>query len=161
MSREEQSQLQTATHVYDRTTEFLSHCPSDIYVVVQQPQVNAVDYATSRAAPHLRREMDGRSIVAKTNIAKVSGSVSTDSIQQYIEKLCGAKTVDADAFSELYTFNRNIDGTNVSAALGETSSEGPIIVRVEFKAPSQEKSERSIELAENGVLHIFCIHEYR
>jgi len=127
-----EQQLQTGTHVFEHAAKFLGKCPSDVYVVVQQSNVNAVDYATDRAAPHLRREIESKNIVSKTNIAEVAGVVSADSIQKYIEETCGATTVDADAFT-----------------LGENSSEGSVIIRVDFKAPAQDKVHRSIELAEN------------
>jgi len=117
----------------------LQNCPSDAYIIVSQPQVNAADYAPHNCAPHLRRSLDledqGNGILKSSfKIADVVGELDVDRIQDYVRTKCGAETLNVDASTGLFDMVDDLQ---------------PRVVRVEFPPLSTVKSERIIKLAEN------------
>ena len=86
--------------------EQLSACSSDTYILVSQPGVNAADFKTASAAPHLRRYMAGgegeeaQSPTANFHIPDVLGHFDLVRAESYLERMCGAEIMTVDASSK-------------------------------------------------------------
>ena len=86
--------------------EQLSTCSSDTYILVSQPGVNAADFKTASAAPHLRRYMtggegeDSRSPTASFHVPDVLGHFDLVWAESYLERTCGAEIMNVDASSK-------------------------------------------------------------
>ncbi len=79
----------------------LEACPSDIYVIVSQPGVNAVDFQGSVSAPHLRRKLSGddRNIRSSLMVSDVIGKFDSTNLRRIVEEKCGATPLKIDASS--------------------------------------------------------------
>jgi hypothetical protein len=77
----------------------LEACPSDIYVIVSQPGVNAVDFQGSVSAPHLRRKLSGddRNIRSSLMVSDVIGKFDSTNLRRIVEEKCGATPLKIDA----------------------------------------------------------------
>jgi hypothetical protein len=86
--------------VESTAVEFLKKCSSDAYVLVSQPNVNARDYESQKAVPHLRRAMGSKDVVTRFNVADVVGEIKADGLQDYLENQCGALVTKAEDYSK-------------------------------------------------------------
>jgi hypothetical protein len=96
------TQLQHASSLTSDVSHVLSQCPSDIYVLVTQPGVNALDYAAPGNMPVLAQYMTAGEktlIRSSARIADVAGEVDTQQWQQVLEKDCGVTTIEIHADS--------------------------------------------------------------
>lgn len=78
-------------------------CPSDTYVVVSQPGVEAFDYDRPNAASNLQRrlaEADART-ASSLAIPQVQGSVDTRSLVATLQKQCDANVVSVNIDSDV------------------------------------------------------------
>ena len=85
----------------------MSYCPSDAYVIVFQPGVNAEDFVSYDAAPHLRRSLDledqgSGKVKSSFQVADVVGELDLDRLQLYLETKCEAGALSVDASSEFF-----------------------------------------------------------
>jgi|HubBroStandDraft_4_1064222.scaffolds.fasta_scaffold371074_1 hypothetical protein len=92
-------QLQSAANVLRITKEFLSGCPSDIYVIISQPNLNVADFSSSTALPRLQRFVSRNSVKTKIRVSEVIGELSTRDLEDYLESHCGATVIEADQLS--------------------------------------------------------------
>ena len=83
----------------------LEKCPSDTYVIVSQPKVNAADYAISSATPHLRAMMRGdeQTIRSSHTVRDVYGTLDAQAMSKTVEEKCNAGHLKIDASSEIST----------------------------------------------------------
>lgn len=79
----------------------LSQCPSDTYVIVSQPGVDAEDYKSGAAAPRLRRRMlsSDHTIRSSFSVSDVLGEVDPDMLMAEVEDKCEASLLSVDASS--------------------------------------------------------------
>lgn len=77
-------------------------CPSDTYVIVSQPAVNAADYHDPEAAPRLRRNIGGenKNIRSSMTVSDVLGALDAESVSRQLQEQCGAEVVRIDASSK-------------------------------------------------------------
>ena len=119
--------------------KFLSNCPSDSYVVVNQPGVTAEDFSTNWAAPILGQSLKGSQdnddagIASSGSIREVVGGSSAESIVAYVEKQCKATRMHVDASSGYISLD---DAT-------------PRVIKLDFTAPPTSLDERASALTEN------------
>ncbi|KAL9592168.1 MAG: hypothetical protein Q9179_006992, partial [Wetmoreana sp. 5 TL-2023] len=115
----------------------LSRCPSDTYIVVTQPGVNAEDYSHRYAAPHLRKQVLGedKRIRSTATVADVLGNVDADTIIQDVESKCGAALLKVDASTGSFTI---------------TDDPKPRIINLEFPSlPTTSSKQRASKLKDN------------
>ncbi|KAI9674476.1 MAG: hypothetical protein M1817_001814 [Caeruleum heppii] len=131
-------QLTSATSLLHTLHTHLHTCPSDAYVLISQPGVNAVDYASSRAAPGLSSRLSrieghgGEDVKTSFQVKDVIGQVDLDVVQDLLEDKCGAKVLKIDASTG--SFQRITDPS-------------PRVIRVDFPTLStSSKSERAAHL---------------
>jgi hypothetical protein len=127
-------QIQSAATSVKITEDFLSNCPSDLYVIVSQPNANAADYKSSFAVPQLRRMMGDAAIKTKVTVSEVVGAINPNDLEAYISSTC-------DALVEKY-----VDGETIPFAAGK-----PLVVRVDFSSLPRKELEREAKLANNGM----------
>ncbi|KAI1319878.1 BIG1-domain-containing protein [Xylariaceae sp. FL0255] len=83
-----QSQLQSSSKVLASTKELLSSCPTDHYLLVSQPNLNAAHLSSKVAVPKLSESLD--SATSSYSIAEVLGAeLNLKSIGAYIRDTCG------------------------------------------------------------------------
>ncbi len=80
----------------------LQKCPSDTYVIVSQPAVNAADYHELSSAPCLQRNTagDNRNIRSSMKVSDVIGALDADNMSKEIQGKCGAEALRVDASSK-------------------------------------------------------------
>ena len=94
----ESQDLDTASSVLQNTKNFLSSCPSDLYVIIKQPALAASDFSTPGAVPHLRAAISDPRIQASYSVTNViyEGGDMADELEEYIEVSCGKKVARHD-----------------------------------------------------------------
>lgn len=82
--------------------EAFQKCPSDTYVIVSQPAVNAADYHDPEAAPRLRRNIggDNKNIRSSMTVSDVLGALDAESVSRQLQEKCGAEVVRIDGSSK-------------------------------------------------------------
>ena len=95
-------QISSASSLVRTLTAQLDKCPSDNYVIVEQPGVNVADYNSRFAAPHLKQKTSGKDkgIQSSLTVADVIGEIDTDEIVRAIQERCGAVLLKVDASSK-------------------------------------------------------------
>ena len=79
----------------------LQKCPSDTYVIVSQPGVNAADYHDRFSSPRLRQNIEGenKNVRSSTTVAEVLGNIDAVSMSKDVQEKCGARVLQIDASS--------------------------------------------------------------
>ncbi|KAK1968439.1 ER protein BIG1 [Colletotrichum sublineola] len=94
------AQLQTESQVVKSVQEILSACPTDHYLLVAQPNVNAADIRGPDGgdckAPNLCRAIAGSDVHGVYSVAEVVGEVSFGALADYIKTSCAGKTVEIE-----------------------------------------------------------------
>ncbi|KAI9739521.1 MAG: hypothetical protein M1834_006237 [Cirrosporium novae-zelandiae] len=93
-------EIQTPSTLIPRLSNLLSSCPSDFYVLVSQPGLDASDLSWfPRSAPNLRRRMDGtnKDVRSSFEIRDVLGEVNSAEIEKSLAEMCRAGVVAVDA----------------------------------------------------------------
>ena len=74
-------------------------CPSNVYVLVSQPDVTIEDFADKDATRHLRHRVQRKDEAVKsaTVVPEVLGAVEVERIQSYLRDTCRAVVMDVDA----------------------------------------------------------------
>ncbi|KAG6038188.1 hypothetical protein E4U41_004473 [Claviceps citrina] len=87
------NQIQTSSEAVEFTQNFLSQCPTDDYLVVTQPGVNAADFWTRDgcAMPHLCKAAKDARVRGKYTVAEVVGDVTAAAFVQHIKSSCDKK----------------------------------------------------------------------
>ncbi|GKT58911.1 ER protein BIG1 [Colletotrichum tofieldiae] len=94
------NQLQTESQVVKSVQDLLSSCPTDRYLLVAQPNVNAADIrgpdGSDCKAPNLCRAIAGGDVHGVYSVAEVVGEVPIDALADYIKTACAGKTVEIE-----------------------------------------------------------------
>lgn len=79
--------------------EAFQKCPSDTYVIVSQPAVNAADYHDPEATPRLWRNIGGanKNTRSSMTVSDVLGALDAESVSRQLQEKCGAEVVRIDA----------------------------------------------------------------
>lgn len=95
-------QIVKSASLSQNINEALQKCPSDTYVIVSQPAVNAADYHDPEAAPRLGRNIhgDNKNIRSSMTVSDVLGALDVDSVSRQLQEKCGAEVVRIDASSK-------------------------------------------------------------
>lgn len=91
-----QAQLQSRQQVLQSTKDFLSSCPTDSYIMIEQEGVNAQDFSGSRAASGLRKAMASGGIKHSVNIADVVDGVDFAELVSYLQETCSSTVPDLE-----------------------------------------------------------------
>ncbi|KAH6606322.1 er big1 [Trichoderma cornu-damae] len=93
-------QIQSSSSVLSYTKDVLSVCPTDRYLIVSQPGLNAADLRGSNgcAMPHLCQAVEDRRVNGKAIVSEVIGDLSDADLSDYIKSVCAKKdkTVTVD-----------------------------------------------------------------
>lgn len=85
----------------------LGTCPSDTYIIITQPGVDAADFTDKRATPLLRQMARGEDKHVRSSIAvnDVLGSLDTSALSNLVREKCGAGLLRVDASSMSFPQN--------------------------------------------------------
>lgn len=80
----------------------LQNCPSDVYVVISQPGVNAADFQDPFSAPHLRQKLMGedKNIQSSLVVSDVVGKFDSANLSRMVQEKCEASLLEVDASSK-------------------------------------------------------------
>lgn len=114
------------------TKNVLSECPTDRYLIVTQPGVNAADLDSRDCAlPHFCKAVDDSRVNGKYTVAEVIGDVTNAQLDEYIKLSCNKKgkaaSVDSVRLGSLAPANRAFD---LSRNGKPELSTGPLKIRV-------------------------------
>jgi hypothetical protein len=131
----ESQELQTASSVLQATKDFLRTCPSDLYIIIQQPALAASDLSARGAVPHLR------AAIADTRVKGVYSV--TDVVAE-----------DLDVVQELESFIASSCGQNVvsrmDASLSNVIDGAKNIIVANLESLSTDPAVRAGKLADQG-----------
>lgn len=96
------TQIVKSASLIQSINEAFQKCPSDTYVIVSQPAVNAADYHDPEAAPRLGRNIRGenKNIRSSMTVSDVLGALDAGSVSRQLQEKCGAEVVMIDASSK-------------------------------------------------------------
>ncbi|KAF2842785.1 BIG1-domain-containing protein [Patellaria atrata CBS 101060] len=123
-------QISTFDNINLRLLSFFSSCPSENYIVVNQPGVSYLDYSSRNSAPYLERWLKGENKIIETAALLpevVKSNSGIDRVKSHLRLDCGVKL-------------QRIDGTT-----GELSfiSHTPRMIEIDFPVPPSEAAERA------------------
>ncbi|KAI0977342.1 ER protein BIG1 [Xylaria arbuscula] len=81
-----QDQLQSSSRVLESTKKLLSSCPTNRYLFISQPNLNAAHLSSSAAVPKLSESLGNAA--SSYSIAEVAGELDVRSIAAYIQEAC-------------------------------------------------------------------------
>ncbi|KAL7918174.1 BIG1 domain-containing protein [Trichoderma austrokoningii] len=86
-------QIQSSSSVLDYAKDVLSTCPTDGYLIVSQPGLNAADLRRSDgcAMPHLCQAVEDDRINGKAIVSEVVGDLAGANLADYIKLACAKK----------------------------------------------------------------------
>ena len=87
-------QLQTSSRVSSATRDILASCPTDRYLVVSQPNLNAAHLETKSAVPRLREAL-GRAQDSFT-VAEMTGDITSEAISNLVRNACAGRHTSGD-----------------------------------------------------------------
>lgn len=96
------AQIASEASLNKAISQQLQKCPSEIYVIVSQPGVNAVDFEDPFSAPHLRQKLmkEDENIRSSLVVSEVVGGFDSANISTIIQHTCGASRLEVDASSK-------------------------------------------------------------
>ncbi|KAM3157880.1 hypothetical protein ABEW05_001590 [Botrytis cinerea] len=89
----ERQELDTTSSVLQNAKSFLSTCPSDVYIIIQQDALAASDFSVPESVPHIKAAIADSRVRATYSVADVmheDGNLAGE-IAEFIEKACGQK----------------------------------------------------------------------
>ncbi|GAM88793.1 hypothetical protein ANO11243_068270 [Dothideomycetidae sp. 11243] len=128
--------IATALKVKEHVLSVLQDCPSDVYLVINQPGISARDFADEASTPHLRRRLSGTDGSLQTRIIldSVVGDVGATGLVAQLSKHCKA---DVIALTE--------------QRLAASDAFLPQIITIDLPEPSSEWPRRPEELGKHGI----------
>ncbi|OHE95905.1 ER protein BIG1 [Colletotrichum orchidophilum] len=94
------AQLQTQSQVFKTVQDLLSSCPTDRYLLVSQPNVNAADIRNPDngdcQSPNLCRAISDKDARGVYSVAEVVGEVPIGKLAGYIKASCAGKIVEIE-----------------------------------------------------------------
>lgn len=120
------NQIQTSSDVIKFTKNVLSECPTDRYLIVTQPGINAADLDHRDCAmPHFCKAVDDSRLMGKYTVAEVVGDVTNAELDEHIKLSCNKKgktaSVQSVRLGSLAPANRAFDlARNGKPELGNT-----------------------------------------
>jgi hypothetical protein len=93
-------QLQSGPKLTSELISTLSRCPSDIYVLINQPGVGVSDFSTPTSAPTLSKFLNRAAhpiLRSSIIIPEVAGSVDVQLLGRELDSKCGAWSTAIDA----------------------------------------------------------------
>ncbi|KAI1498576.1 BIG/ATPase V1 complex, subunit S1 [Biscogniauxia marginata] len=133
-SQHNEQQLQSSAQVLSSAKQLLSSCPTDRYLIVSQPGLNAGRHLRSAGdVPSLTRALDGAA--SRYSVAEVVSSdedLDLRQIAQYIRETCGAAgsavdELDLDPVSSPATLKENDDELGLMLQLYEAEGSYTVV----------------------------------
>ncbi|KAI0123126.1 BIG/ATPase V1 complex, subunit S1 [Xylariales sp. AK1849] len=81
-------ELRSSEAVHSVTTDILSSCPTERYLLVSQPNLNIQHLASSTAAPKLQNALTSSAIQGRLSISEMSGTVDLNSVSSFLRESC-------------------------------------------------------------------------
>ncbi|MCJ1423881.1 hypothetical protein MMC29_001766 [Sticta canariensis] len=122
----------------------LRKCPSDTYVIVSQPGVNAADYHDRFSAPHMRQNIagDNKNVRSTMTVSNVLGALDAESMSKEVQEKCGAEVL-------------HVDASTGSFKVGKTAQ--PLIINLDFPVLPAERG-RASKLLEHDAFLAFVLN---
>ncbi|KAF7871755.1 hypothetical protein EAF04_003862 [Stromatinia cepivora] len=141
----ERQGLDTASSVLENTKSFLSTCPSDVYIIIQQAALAASDFSSKDSVPHLKAAISDSRVRATYNVMDVvfEGGNLAEELAQHIETQCGKKVE-----------RRN------NAGLESTDGVGNGVIVSNLNALSTAKAARAEEFNDQDVMLNSAFYEH-
>ncbi|MCJ1474609.1 hypothetical protein MMC13_003269 [Lambiella insularis] len=97
-------QIASAASLTSTIRAELRKCPSDVYLIVSQPGVTAIDYRSQQSTPYLRRWVSGedKHVRSSFTVSEVLGEFDTTALVSTLEQQCGAGKLNVDASTGLF-----------------------------------------------------------
>ncbi|KAI1075228.1 ER protein BIG1 [Whalleya microplaca] len=89
-----QEQLQSSSQALSSAKQLLSSCPTERYLVISQPNLNAAYLSSKDAVPKLRQSLD--KAASRFSVAEVAGELDLKQIANYIREACEGKNPSID-----------------------------------------------------------------
>ncbi|KAB8305152.1 hypothetical protein EYC80_004445 [Monilinia laxa] len=111
----ESQELDTASSVLQNTKSFLSTCPSDVYIIIQQAALAASDFTAYNSVPYMKAAITDSRVRATYTVTDVvyEGRNLAEELAEHIEKSCGKK-VERRNNAGLESANGNGNGVTLS-----------------------------------------------
>ncbi|KAI1824642.1 ER protein BIG1 [Xylaria intraflava] len=81
-----QDQLQSSSRILESTKQLLSSCPTNHYLLVSQPNLNAGHLSSKASVPRLSSSLDHAA--SSYSVAEVGGELDVRSIAAYLRETC-------------------------------------------------------------------------
>ncbi|EAS28815.3 uncharacterized protein CIMG_07561 [Coccidioides immitis RS] len=97
-------QILSANTVRDDVHRKLLSCPSDYYIIVSQPGVHFLDYASRKSSPRLREKVLKKDSAVKSSLAvsEVVGDIDIGDLVSKLESRCGADSTVLNGASNYF-----------------------------------------------------------
>ncbi|ESZ94597.1 hypothetical protein SBOR_5008 [Sclerotinia borealis F-4128] len=141
----ESQELDTTSSILRNTKSFLSTCPSDVYIIIQQPALAVSDFSALDSIPHMKAAISDSRVKATYSVTDViyEGGNLAEELAEHIEASCGKKVE-----------RRN----NVGLESADGNANGVIVSN--FNALSTEKVSRAEELNDQDVMLNSVFYEH-
>lgn len=98
----ENKHILSATSIQKSIESQLTACPSDSYVLVNQPGASTEGYTSADPVPHMRAKLSGadEKIRSRIIVDAVHGGIDVRSMSTLLQEKCGAVPIRIDASSE-------------------------------------------------------------
>jgi hypothetical protein len=97
------NQITPGDAIRSSISDTLSSCPSDTYIVVKQPGVDASDFQQEGVAPHLAKwwsPSGGKRTASSAAVMQVQGEVDGDAVSQMLAEKCNAKEIRLNGYGK-------------------------------------------------------------
>ncbi|KAK8197466.1 BIG/ATPase V1 complex, subunit S1 [Phyllosticta capitalensis] len=130
----ESKSLVTSSSASQSVEKLISGCPSDSYIVVNQPGVSVADYDNKWSAPWLRKRFQSNDKhITTATINEVIDGLDAENVSKYVAEHCNAARAEVDASSGYIS-------------LEDTT---PRVIKVDFSAPPVKSEDRASALLES------------
>ncbi|KAI1438248.1 ER protein BIG1 [Xylaria sp. CBS 124048] len=156
-----QDQLQSSSRVLESTKQTLSSCPTNHYLLVSQPNLNAGHLRSRAIVPKLSGSLDHA--VSSYSVAEVAGELDVRSIAAYIRETCDLarsavdvidlSPVPSSAAESAKTLKENDDELGAVLTQYEASADGSYTVIYAGTARTEKPQSYVAEFTDNTSGH--------
>ncbi|EHK50513.1 hypothetical protein TRIATDRAFT_232811 [Trichoderma atroviride IMI 206040] len=136
------NQIQSSSSVLSFAKDVLSTCPTDRYLIVSQPGLNAADLrrSTGCAMPHLCQAVEDSRINGKAIVSEVVGDLAGANLSEFIKSACAKKdktvTVDDVRLAALSVEDRTRSFSDNGMPLAKANADNSYTIVV-FSTPHE------------------------
>jgi len=143
------SNIASASDVEEYTSDVLKQCPSDTYVIVNQPGVSIADF-TADTTPHLTRWASAAKISTRRVTENVRGLVDLERIRTSLEKQCKTSVLELEGSGSRNQFRSQWFVLTAASDVLPSKNELPQIITLNLPTPSLMREKRTAEISAHG-----------